>query len=147
MCTSIGWQLFQRLYVKQKCIIIYTLSTLYHRFLHLCVAHICTSYIYIYVYTWNPNDLYFWRSTPQSKAFSNQNKDHLGSRHIYIYLYMYICMNEMHDSNVSWYSTILDSWTNIGCSAIYATGELFSPAMEACPPSMVPFFGFHSRSD
>ena len=32
------------------------------------------------VYTWNPNDLYFWRSTPQNKAFSNQNKGHLGSR-------------------------------------------------------------------
>ncbi len=29
-----------------------------------------------------PNDLYFWRSTPQNKAFSNQNKGHLGSRYI-----------------------------------------------------------------
>ena len=35
------------------------------------------------IYTWNPNDLYFWRSTPQNKAFSNQNNGHLGSRHIY----------------------------------------------------------------
>ena len=35
-----------------------------------------TTYI-IYIYTWNPNDLYFWRSTPQNKAFSNQNKGHL----------------------------------------------------------------------
>ena len=26
-------------------------------------------YIYIYyIYTWNPDDLYFWRSTPQNKA-------------------------------------------------------------------------------
>ena len=34
--------------------------------------------------TWNPNDLYFWRSTPQNKAFSNQNKGpHLGSRNVY----------------------------------------------------------------
>ena len=33
------------------------------------------------VYTWNPNDLYFWRLTPQNKAFSNQNKCHLGSRY------------------------------------------------------------------
>ncbi len=32
--------------------------------------------------TWNPNDLYFWRSSPQNKAFSNQNKGHLGSRYI-----------------------------------------------------------------
>ena len=27
--------------------------------------------------------LYFWRSTPQNKAFSNQNKGHLGSRYTY----------------------------------------------------------------
>ena len=33
------------------------------------------------LYTWNPNDLYFWRSSPQNKAFSNQNKGHLGSRY------------------------------------------------------------------
>ena len=43
--------------------------------------------VYIYIYTWNPIDLYFWRSTPQNKAFSNQNKGHLGSRYIY---YIYI---------------------------------------------------------
>ena len=35
------------------------------------------------IYAWNPNDLYFWRSNPQNKAFSNQNKGHLGSRWIY----------------------------------------------------------------
>ena len=35
------------------------------------------------VYTLNPYDLYFWRSTPQNKAFSNQNKGHLGSRYTY----------------------------------------------------------------
>ena len=39
------------------------------------------------IYTWNPNDRYFWRSTPQNKVFSNQNKGHLGSRYIYIYTY------------------------------------------------------------
>ena len=46
-------------------------------------------------YTWNLNDLYFWRSTPQNKAFSNKNKGHLSSRYIYIYLIylnMYINM-------------------------------------------------------
>ena len=43
-----------------------------------------TSFIGI-IYTWNPNDLYFWRSTPQNKALFNQNKGHLGSRYIYIY--------------------------------------------------------------
>ena len=25
------------------------------------------------MYTWSPNDLYFWRSTPKNKVFSNQN--------------------------------------------------------------------------
>ena len=35
--------------------------------------------------TWNPNDLYFWRSTPQNKVFSNQNKGHLGSRYAYMH--------------------------------------------------------------
>ena len=39
---------------------------------------------HIYIYTWNPNDLYFWRSTPQNKAFSNQKEGHLGSRYIYM---------------------------------------------------------------
>ena len=34
---------------------------------------------YSYSYTWNPFVLYFWRSTPQNKVFSNQNKGHLGS--------------------------------------------------------------------
>ena len=28
-------------------------------------------------YIWNPNDLYFCRSTLQNKAFSNQKKGHL----------------------------------------------------------------------
>ena len=42
------------------------------------------THIYIHIiYTWNPNDLYFWRSTRQNKAFSNQNKGHLGSRYTY----------------------------------------------------------------
>ena len=46
-----------------------------------------------YIYTWNPNDLYFWSSTPQNKAFSNQNKGHLGSKYIIIiiYIYTHIC--------------------------------------------------------
>ena len=29
-------------------------------------------------------DLYFWRSTPQNKAFYRQNKGHLCSRYLYI---------------------------------------------------------------
>ena len=33
------------------------------------------------LYTWNPNELIFWRPTPQNKALSNQNKGHLGSRY------------------------------------------------------------------
>ena len=34
---------------------------------------------------WNPTDLHFWRSTLQNKAFSKQNKGHLGSSYIYLY--------------------------------------------------------------
>ena len=55
----------------------------------------CTC-IYIYIYTWKPNDLYFWRSTTQNKAFSKK-KSHLGFRYIhtttyydYVYIYTYI---------------------------------------------------------
>ena len=42
------------------------------------------------IYTWNPNDLYFWRSTPQNKAFSNQNKGQPGPRYLYTRLNYYI---------------------------------------------------------
>ena len=45
--------------------------------------YLSCQHLVIYIYTWNPNDLYFWRSTPQNKAFSNQNKGHLGSRYTY----------------------------------------------------------------
>ena len=38
------------------------------------------------VYHKTPNDLYFWRSAPQNKAFSNQNKGHLGSTRRYMFL-------------------------------------------------------------
>ena len=37
-------------------------------------------------YTWNLFVLYFWDSTLQRFAFSNQNKGHLGSTCIYIYM-------------------------------------------------------------
>ena len=33
-------------------------------------------------YAWSPNDLYFGRSIPKNKAFSNQNKGHLDSTYI-----------------------------------------------------------------
>ena len=42
-------------------------------YLFLCVNNI------LHIYIWNPNDLYFWRSTPENKAFWNQKKGHLGS--------------------------------------------------------------------
>ena len=43
-------------------------------------------YMYILVlYTCNPNDLYFWRQTPQNKAFSNQNMGRLESRYLYYF--------------------------------------------------------------
>ena len=44
-----------------------------------------------YLYSWNP-DVYFWRSTPQNKAFSNQKKGHFGSR-FSIYIYTYFLFN------------------------------------------------------
>ena len=52
-----------------------------HLILHwnvdMCRSLILISMIHIYIYTWNLNGLYFWRSTPQNKAFSNQNKDYI----------------------------------------------------------------------
>ena len=47
----------------------------------------------VYIYTWNLFVLYFWASTLQNKAFSNQNKGHLGSRYIYIYTYIIYIAN------------------------------------------------------
>ena len=40
----------------------------------------------MYIYTWNLFVLYFGGLTLQNKAFSNQNKGHLGSRYTYIYM-------------------------------------------------------------
>ena len=58
-------------------------------------------------YTWNLNDLYFWRSTPQNKAFSNKNKGHLSSRYIYIYnIYIYMLTPPPHDPP-QWWSIIV----------------------------------------
>ena len=60
-------------------------------YIYICIyvyMYIC---IYIYIYTWNPTDLYFWRSTPQSKAFSDENKGHLGSRYVST-LFTYLCV-------------------------------------------------------
>ncbi len=50
--------------------------------------HIYHLYDDMTIYTWSPNDLYFWRSIQQKNAFSNQNKGHLGSRKINIYIYI-----------------------------------------------------------
>ncbi len=46
----------------------------------------------VYMYTWSHYDLYFWRSIPQNKPFSNQNKGHLGSRCVCVCVYIYIYM-------------------------------------------------------
>ena len=40
-----------------------------------------------YVYTWNPFVLYFGGLTLQNKVFSIQDRGHLGSRYIYIYIW------------------------------------------------------------
>ena len=43
-----------------------------------------------------PTDLYFWRSTQQNKAFSNQNKGHLGSRYMYVKIKVIACRAQNH---------------------------------------------------
>ena len=60
----------------------------------------CHHPVYIYIYTYipgTPNDLYFWRSTPQKQGpNSNQNKGtHLGSRYIYMYTHTYTMNGEL----------------------------------------------------
>ena len=66
-----------------------------------CLCTHISVYWNIYIYTWNPNDLYFWRSTPQNKVFFNQNKGHLGSRYVYIYI-TYILL--IYESWAQWNS-------------------------------------------
>ena len=57
--------------------------------------------IYIYkIYSWNPNNLYFWRSTPQNKAFSNQNKAHWVPG-IYKYINIFVIYIH-HPTDLSW---------------------------------------------
>ena len=40
-----------------------------------------------------PKRHYSWRLTPQNKAFSNQNKGHLGSRYIIYYFFLALMVN------------------------------------------------------
>ena len=42
--------------------------------------------IKLHIYTWNPFVLYFGDLSLQNKVFSIQNRGHLGSRYIYIYI-------------------------------------------------------------
>ena len=62
------------------------------------------------IHTWNPNDLYFWRSTPQNKAFSDQKKGYLGSRYIqkiytYIYfIYISLIQDQPKESTWKWFN-------------------------------------------
>ena len=63
---------------------------------------------------------------------------HFKCTYIYIYIYVHET-NEMYDSKTSWHLTFLDSSTNIGCFRNTCHWRaVFCPAMEACPPSMVP---------
>ena len=58
-------------------------------------AYIYHSYlytVYIYIYTWNPNDLYFWRSTAQNRAFPKQSKGHQRVPGVYMCIYIYKCI-------------------------------------------------------
>ena len=52
-------------------------------------------YVDYIILTWNPNDLYFWRSTPQNKALFNQNKGHLGPREALVSIDLF--SNQSHD--------------------------------------------------
>ena len=59
-------------------------------------THTYTKFNHIYIYTWNLFVLYFWASTLQNKALSNQNNGHLGSRYTYIYKFTSIqCTNPL----------------------------------------------------
>ena len=41
-------------------------------------------FIHIYIYTWSPNDLHFWRPIPLKQGlFQHKTRGHLGSRHIF----------------------------------------------------------------
>ncbi len=61
------------------------LIAFYYTFTHFFGA---THVGIIYIYTWNLFVLSFGSWTLQKKAFSNQNKGHLGSRYIYIFTFM-----------------------------------------------------------
>lgn len=107
MCKSIGWQLFQRLYVS-----------------------INISWYDVYIYT------YIYVRTFYHFFCINTLLTYVHFKRTYIYIYE---TNEMYDSKSSWHLTFLDSSTNIKCFRNTCHWRaVFCPAMEACPPSMVP---------
>ena len=59
--------------------------------------HICfIKYPVPYTHTWNPNDLYFWRSTPQNKAQTPIKTGVIWVVGIYIYKYTFICWYQVY---------------------------------------------------
>ena len=42
--------------------------------------------VYIYIYTWNPNDPCFDWKSPCFGGLTFKNRGHLGSRYVYLYL-------------------------------------------------------------
>ena len=62
-------------------------------------------YIYIHIYTPRaPTASIFEGNPPQNKAFSNQDKGHLGSR-IYIYIYIYKTQETPDTKLLAWQNT------------------------------------------
>ena len=111
--------------------------------------------VYIYIYAWNPKDICFWRSTPENKAFSNQNKGHLGSRYV-SNVYLYIMFRAFF-----WLEMLPRMmWRSIpgrfGQPKIFAGRFVENPIASSCRalkyrhstrPWYVPFRGFiHSKS-
>ena len=58
-----------------------------HTYIYIYIINHVKS-IYIYIHTWNLFVLYFGVWTLQNKVFSNQNRGHLGSVCIYIYVHL-----------------------------------------------------------
>ncbi len=60
------------------------------------------------MFSWNPNDLYFWRSTPPKQGLSHQNKGHLGSRFLIMGIKIKVrtSSGEMLDFSSPWILTL-----------------------------------------
>ena len=102
-----------------------------------------STYLYMYICLEPQFDLYFWRSTPQNKVFSNQNKGHLGSRHIYIYIFVEWYTHISHTS----YMCIFNIHTPLTCNTMDTQNCQISAREVSFPVtsfSVLNFHGVHS---